>query len=127
MDWFKQPRHIGDDSNIYQLYKFNPSKDRYGSGAYGVVYKATQIVTNKNCALKRVKKDGKHNAEMSNELAILSSIDHPHIMKVYQLLESENYYYISSEDFNGGELFSLLEEWTKNQNYNEKSVVKIIS
>ena len=51
---------------------------------------------------------------MSNELAILSTIDHPHIMKVYQLLESENYYYISSEDFNGGELFSLLEEWTKN-------------
>ena len=42
-------------------------------------------------------------------------------------MEGDHYYYIATEEFKGGELFSLLEEWMKNKNYGEKSVVKIIS
>ena len=123
---FKEHRCIGNDSIIHKFYTFDEKTDQYGKGAYGVVYKAKMIVSGTPCAIKRVPKDKKYNETVKNELEILSNMTHPNIVKVYQLLETDNFYYIVTEDCTGGELFMLLDNWVKTNNYSEKSVVKVI-
>ena len=55
---------------------------------------------------------------MKNELAILGSKSHPKIIRVIDLLEDRQNYYIVSEVVEGGELFKRLqvvENFTEDQ------------
>jgi len=44
---------------------------------------------------------------MENELEILEDISHPNIVRIFELLEDNNNYYIVSELMNHGELFDF--------------------
>ena len=47
---------------------------------------------------------------MKNELQILEGISHPNIMRVYELLHDEKYYYIVSEYIQDGHLYDLVQK-----------------
>ena len=45
---------------------------------------------------------------MIDELKTLNECRHPNIMRIFQLLEDDEFYYIASEFCDGGELFDML-------------------
>ena len=45
---------------------------------------------------------------MANELDVLACTDHPHIVRVHELIEDANQFYIVSELMNGGELYQKI-------------------
>jgi len=45
---------------------------------------------------------------MIQEMEVLANINHPNIMRIYELLEDEINYYIVSEILEGGELFNFI-------------------
>lgn len=50
---------------------------------------------------------------MFGELNILKNLDHPNIIKVYELFSDANFYYLITEYCSGGELFDKI----KNMNH----------
>ena len=42
------------------------------------------------------------------EVELLKSLDHPYIMKIYEVVESKSSYYVISELLQGGELFDQI-------------------
>ena len=45
---------------------------------------------------------------MKNELQILEDTSHPNIMKIYELLEDEKFYFVISEFIRFGELYDYV-------------------
>ena len=45
---------------------------------------------------------------MKDELYILEEITHPHIMRIYELLEDDDFYFIVSEYIRHGELYDFV-------------------
>ena len=60
---------------------------------------------------------------MANELDILAKTDHPHIVRVHELIEDTNNFYIVSELMNGGELYQKI---VKEKKFCERDSVKFI-
>lgn len=52
---------------------------------------------------------------MKNELEILEKTSHPNIMRIYELLADDKYYYIVSEYMEEGELHNLVKKGTLNE------------
>ena len=48
--------------------------------------------------------------EMFNEAKILSRLDHPNIIKLFELFQDAKYYYMITEQCSGGELFDRIQE-----------------
>lgn len=108
-------------SKSYKLIK------KIGSGTFGMVYKVKHKETKSLRAMKVIKKDTINyqddNKEFLKEIEILSILDHPNILKIYEYFVDEINYYILTELSNGGELY---DEITKIKNYNEKKASLII-
>ena len=101
--------------------KGNPS-DKYirgrkiGSGSYGTVYEAKNLVFNNIVAMKVIAKhDGMDNLSIKNEIDILKKLSHPNIVRIYEFYESENNFYLINELCNGGELFNFINKSTLNE------------
>lgn len=101
-------------------------KDQLGQGAFGevrkVIHKASGLVR----AAKILRKDALDSNETSkliSEVQILTSLDHPHIMKIYEMFEDKNKYYIVAEFLEGGELFDRIIE---NDHFSEKDAASIM-
>lgn len=45
-----------------------------------------------------------------NEVEILRSMDHPHIVKIYEFFEDDSHIFIVMEFLEGGELFDKIKE-----------------
>jgi calcium-dependent protein kinase len=84
-----------------------------GSGAFGDVKKVQHLPTGMIRAAKVLRKqalDAKEKNKLIEEVQILSTLDHPHIMRIYEMFEDEKHYYIISEFLEGGELFDRIIE-----------------
>ena len=46
------------------------------------------------------------------EMNILKNLDHPHIVKLYELYQDANNYYLITEYLSGGELFDRIKKMT---------------
>ena len=100
----KKPSHLDN-------YKI---KNVIGNGAFGKVKLATHIFTNENVAIKTIKKANEKNIQVAkDEIGILTKVSHPNIMKVYEIIETEEEYNIVSEYVSGGELLSYVEKKTR--------------
>jgi len=63
-----------------------------GEGGFGVVYECTQKYTLEERAAKKMEKDPRHddiNEEVIREFHVLKEMDHPNIVKVYDLFEGK--------------------------------------
>jgi calcium-dependent protein kinase len=92
-------------------------RDRYltlkvlGKGGFGTVTLVENKVTGARRAMKELLKHSltkEDEAVMLREVNTLSTIDHPNIMKVYELIESPNAYNIITELIEGGELLDKI-------------------
>lgn len=95
-----------------------------GSGAYGIVYEGVHKQTGEKRAIKAMNKEQIEDKEaLENELAILKQLDHPNIVKLYEIYEHANNIYLITEQCDGGELFYHI---TKTKYLTEEQAAKIM-
>ncbi|KAL3270959.1 hypothetical protein HHI36_021462 [Cryptolaemus montrouzieri] len=84
-----------------------------GKGNFAVVKLATHIVTRTKVAIKIIDKtalDEENLTKIFRETAILKNLRHPHITRLYQLMETNHTIYIVTEYAHKGEIFDHLVE-----------------
>ena len=109
---------------IEQHYRFIK---QLGAGSFGRVYAAEHIKTNQRRAVKEIIKTPNSLEEQSQfltEVSILRTLDHPSIVRVYELFETVDKYYIAMELVEGGELFDFL---SQNRQLSEPVAVRIMA
>lgn len=103
---FKDYKGFKTVDEISQLYEF---KQELGSGSFATVFNAINKLTEREVAIKVLNKSlmEKHpiyEELLRQELLVLEITDHPHITKVYEILEDSNCYYVVMEHLEGGNL-----------------------
>ena len=84
-----------------------------GTGSFAVVKKATNKKTGEKVALKMIPKGLLSEEEkigLQNEIDILTHVDHPNIVKLFDVFEDDYYYTLVMELMTGGELFETILE-----------------
>mgnify|MGYP000011510865 CR=1 FL=1 len=79
-----------------------------GSGTYGEVRKCKNAKSNVVRAVKILRKEKLDEFEVqrfTHEIEILKRLDHPNVIKLYEMYEDEKRYYLVTELCTGGELF----------------------
>ncbi|EAR92244.1 calcium-dependent kinase (macronuclear) [Tetrahymena thermophila SB210] len=85
--------------------------NQIGQGHFGVVKKVVHKITNEERAVKIIQKSQEKAQKYSlNEIELLRSLDHPHILKIYEFYEDKNNFYVVLELLKGGELFDKISE-----------------
>lgn len=103
--------------NIKDNYKFDKV---LGEGSFAVVRKGIKKTTGEEVAIKIIDKS---NLETDDQIAlqleveILSKIDHPNIVKLYEVYDEKSKFYMVMELMTGGELFDRIVE---KEHYSEK-------
>jgi len=110
-----------NEAKIEDVYRI--SKKPLGTGAYGIVSKATHLNTKQERAVKKVaKKKIKNYDRFKQEITILQKLDHPNVLKLYEYFEDDKNVYLITELCKGGELFDkIIEE----EYFSEKYAAKI--
>lgn len=132
------PNFAGKNTVRMETYKafkrFKNIETRYvfgktlGQGAFGLVRLCMHKDSGKTFAIKIMSKRAvqKHQIYiqlLENELSILGSKSHPNIIRVVDLIEDNENYYVVCELVKGGELFKRL---TKMHNFTEQIAADII-
>lgn len=85
---------------------------KLGEGKFGEVYEVIMPKTSHKRAVKVVKKSKLTTQQdkifMQTEMRIHSSLDHPHILKMFDHFSDRKYYYVVLEFMEGGELFERI-------------------
>ena len=95
---------------------------KLGKGGYGKVFQVKNKSTNKLYACKKLSKlNIKNLKKLQNEIEVLMKMDHPNIVKLYEVFESQNSLYLIMEECCGGELFDrILHRINTNNMYTER-------
>ena len=114
---FKDFRGFKKVANIKERYKIGRV---LGEGSFGQVRIAMHRSADIKCAVKIIRKDKINEHQilielMKNELQILEGTSHPNIMRVYELLHDEKFYFIISEFIRHGELYDMILQRSKSQ------------
>ena len=91
-----------------------------GKGAFGEVYLTSKQGSKEKFATKKIDKkftlNPKAKKYLVNEIGILKDIDHPNIVKLYDVKETSQFYYLVTEYCNGGGLSDCLEQYQEKHN-----------
>eukprot|EP00058_Branchiostoma_floridae_P022772 XP_002608262.1 hypothetical protein BRAFLDRAFT_87940 [Branchiostoma floridae] len=82
-----------------------------GKGQTGLVKLGVHCVTGKKVAIKIVNREKLSESvlqKVEREIAILKLIEHPHVLRLYDVYENRKYLYLVLEHVSGGELFDYL-------------------
>ena len=104
----KPRRRIEDDSDIDDDYIVG---EVLGKGAFGVVKEATSKTSGEKYAIKQVLKDKPGSTAiqlLEREIAVLSTLQHPHIIELVEVYETPKKVFMVLELCCGGELSDLL-------------------
>jgi calcium-dependent protein kinase len=115
-----------NDGPIKEVYKITR---KIGSGAYGEVRKWYVRESGELRAVKIIKKKALAEDErkkLKNEAEILRKMDHPNIIKLYEIFEDKKYYYIITEFLTGGELFEKITDEDFYGDFTEKDAANIM-
>ena len=98
-----------------------------GKGGYGKVYEVKNKKTGDIRACKHLSKLSIKNLEKFElEISILINTDHPNIIKLYEIFESQRSLYLVMQECKGGEVFDrIIEHIQKNEMYTEKEAANI--
>ena len=111
---------IQDQTSEFILDNYGNSKMRdyytigkqLGAGAFGEVLECTQKESGSLRAVKVLRKALMDEDEIRmflNEIKILKDLDHPNILKLYEVYEDQKRYYIVTDICDGGELFDEIQ------------------
>jgi calcium/calmodulin-dependent protein kinase I len=108
--------------DVEEFYKFGKE---IGKGGFSVVYKATERATGKKYAIKRIQKDeeGVDIELLKREIYIMKKVDHPNILKLFEVFEDDDYFFLVLELVEGLELFDKIVD---RGNYSEKDAANIV-
>ena len=101
---------IKPDSPLLKSYEVN---FEIGSGTYSKVYQVRQKSTGELRACKYISKEKfkkESLIQFENECKILEQSDHPNIVKIYEIFNTEKSFYLIMENCNGGSLSNKIEE-----------------
>ena len=84
-----------------------------GAGAFGEVCLGEHKKSNVPCAIKIIRKQSLQVAQVyeelnKNEFQVLEETNHPHITRVFELMEDQRHYYVVMELISGGNLFDRI-------------------
>lgn len=91
-----------------------------GEGAFSVVIIGTHKQSNESFAIKVVTKSKltkEDEIALKDEISVLRELDHKNIIRLYDVFEEKDYYYLITEQMRGGELFDRI---VQKSYYNEK-------
>jgi len=127
----KAPAHPKDDSILGDGVQGVPVESVFtfgkqlGSGAFSVVKEATHKKNGEKVAIKIIKKTtvaGEDIKLLRREIANLKTLDHPNIMKLFEVYEDKDQFYLVMELVVGKELFDKIVERGQ---YSEKDASNI--
>ncbi len=88
-----------------------------GKGSFGEVYLTSKQGCKEKFATKKINKKFAQNPKakkyLDNEISILKEINHPNIVKLYEVKETSGFYYLVTEYCNSGGLQLLLDNYVK--------------
>ena len=98
-----------------------------GKGAYGRVLEVRNKITGEFRACKQLPKSKISIIEkIQREISILKKVDHPNIIKLYEVFEDDKYIYLIMEQCKGGELFDkIIDHIHKKKMFSEKEAASI--
>lgn len=109
-----------DDQEASRIIEQKSNLDLYkvgkvlGKGAYGKVHLGLHKLANMFVAMKSMSKkrltEGKNNnkVKVDNEVALLKEIDHPGIVQLYEIFETDEHYLIILELCPGGDMIGYV-------------------
>ncbi|VDM16908.1 unnamed protein product [Hydatigera taeniaeformis] len=110
---------------------------RLGDGGFCEVFKAKDLVNNRYVAIKRVDRskptyqkyspkdvEKKVKKLMYREATIMRSLDHPNLIKLYELVEDNEQIFIAMQLAEGGELFDRI---IKRGKFTEKDAATVVA
>ena len=116
--------------NNYSIKENYEILSQLGKGGYGRVLAVRHKKTGVIRACKFISKTKIKERDLNRtrlELKILKKADHPNIVKIYEIYETENSLYIIMEKCNGGELFDkIIDNIGKKKMFSEKEAAKIL-
>ena len=103
-----------------------------GEGSYATVYCVENRITGSKRAMKVISKGDNCNdeddKEITNEINILRTLDHPNILKIFEFYSSKESYSIVTELCQGGELFQeIIDRGPFDENYSAYVMFQILS
>ena len=81
-----------------------------GAGSFGLVVNVIRIKTGQKMAVKIIDKNNSNldSDYLNKEVSILNTLDNPRIMKIYDILDNTDYFFIFMELIEGGNLKDLI-------------------
>jgi Tol biopolymer transport system component/tRNA A-37 threonylcarbamoyl transferase component Bud32 len=101
-------------------------ESKLGEGGMGSVYRALDTKLNRRVAIKFLSDDladADARRRFQREAQLASSLNHPHILTVYDVGEFEGRQYLVTEFVDGG----TLKDWAKEQKRTWKQIVELLS
>jgi calcium/calmodulin-dependent protein kinase I len=93
---------------VTDVYKFEAE---LGQGSFAKVYRAWHRSSGQKVAIKIIKKEELSDEDkmaLQNEIDILTHVDHPNIVKLFEVYEDSENYSLVMELMTGGELFDII-------------------
>ncbi len=109
---FKESFAASIHRNVWDVYE---QRERLGTGMCGSVYKCEHRLTHAIYAVKTIRRDvlqmqaganKRHSIE--TEIEILKTLDHPNVIKLYEVYDDERAFYLVMELCTGGELYDYV-------------------
>lgn len=105
--------HLKNDKKHRLKQRFDVKK-KLGQGTYGKVQLAVNRETGQEVAIKTIKKVKIENEQdlirIRREIQIMSSIQHPHLIHIYEVFENKDKIVLIMQFASGGELYDYLSE-----------------
>ena len=99
-----------NENPISTFYKID-KKNILGTGTFGTVQRVLHKKTGQIRACKTINKKKISNPQrFADEIKILTDLDHPNILKLYEYFEDQKNVYLVTELCMGGELFDMIVE-----------------
>ncbi|CAD8128619.1 unnamed protein product [Paramecium sonneborni] len=101
--------------NQWQFHQLFRVFKKIGKGNFASVYLAERIEDGVQMAIKAFSKQAAYAEEngkeaIVNELSIMRKLCHPHLMRMYEIYETNNSLYVGLEMLQGGSLYDLIKE-----------------
>ena len=108
----------GDITQFYEVQK------KIGEGAYGKIYKVRNKQSGDIRAMKQITKAKITDmGKFQTEIKILSMLDHPNIVRLFEVIEDDKYYNLLEELCTGGELLTR----AQSSQLKEKDIARIFN